>query len=196
MNESLINILKRYDTTLLADGAGEFVSLDKKIKPIENSMKIYGPAYTVKLEKGDSSIIFKAIENASPGDIMVIDTSGTDDTAVWGDSKSLSARLKGLAGVVIDGAYRDLSGCINEGVPIFAKHLVVHGSGGKGLGELNIPIRVENQEICPGDIIVGDENGVIVLKQEIIERVIEGAEKKLQSDLARKQKIIDKYKSK
>ncbi len=193
MDKELFEILSKYDTTQLADGANEFVSLDSEIKPINNKMKVIGSAYTVKLVKGDSSIIFEAIEKCSSGDVLIIDSSMTYDTAVWGDSKSLAAKLKGLAGVVINGAYRDRAGCLRENFPVFAKYLVVHGSGSQGLGTLNEKISIGNIEIRPKDIIIGDENGVIVLKPEKIQEIVERADKKWNSDKKRKISIREKY---
>lgn len=179
VDASIIDKLRKYDTTLLADGANARVWMEHSIKPIEERMKIVGQAITVKLTLGDSLLVSKAVDVAKPGDVIVIDGAGTSRNALWGDMKSLSCKHKGLEGAVIDGAFRDLDGCREIGFPLFAKYVIPGSSTKNSLGEINIPINCGGVIVNPGDIVVGDNNGVVVLPYDRIDEIIENAEKKV-----------------
>ena len=184
INQEKVEMIKKYDTTLLADGASSRIALSSNIKPIIQGKNIVGPAITLKLTLGDSLLVSKAIDLAQAGDIIVIDAFGTETNAVWGDLKSLMAKQKNIAGVIIDGSIRDVSACRELGVQIYCKNIVCSSSTKNSPGEINVPIVCGGMNVNPGDIIVGDENGVVVLPSDHIDEIIENAKKK--------QKMVDK----
>ena len=116
------------------------------------------------------------------GDVMVIAGKGYCNGSYWGDHRSICAAMKEAEGVVIDGAFRDLQGCREAGFPIFARAVTPGSAGKERLGELNVPVICGGVEVCPGDIIVGDCNGVLVLKPEEAEGAMERARKKIQAE--------------
>ncbi|MCL4325240.1 MAG: orotidine 5'-phosphate decarboxylase [Candidatus Thermoplasmatota archaeon] len=132
---------------------------------IEKGVKIAGRAVTVITAEGDWAKPVEAIDKAKAGEVIVIDAAGKD-TAVWGELASWSALTKGVKGVVIDGAVRDIDSIKAINFPVFARYAVPHAGEPKGFGEINIEILCGGQRVRMGDWIVGDENGVVVIPAE------------------------------
>ncbi|SFI03096.1 4-hydroxy-4-methyl-2-oxoglutarate aldolase [Tindallia magadiensis] len=191
LDQVTIEKVKQYDTTLLADGAGSRIALSSDIKPVIQEKSIVGPAITLKLTLGDSLLVSKAIDIAQAGDIIVIDAFGTDMNAVWGDLKSLMAKQKNIAGVIIDGSIRDVSACREIGVQIYCKNIVCSSSTKNSPGEINVPIVCGGMNVNPGDIVVGDENGVVILPADKVDEILENAKKKQEMVEKVRQEIIE-----
>ena len=187
----IIERIKQFDTTLLADGANTKVAMEHSIKPIINGVKIVGPAITIRLTLGDSLLVSKALDIAQPGDVIVIDGCGTDSNALWGDLKSLISRSKNLAGAVIDGAIRDKVNCREIGFPVFCKYTVCSSSTKNSSGEINVPITCGKMSVNPGDLIVADDNGIIVLPPDRLDEIMANAAKKQQSVEKIKKEIME-----
>lgn len=155
------------------------------LKPVwigteEHPLKFVGPAVTVRTYNGDWSKPVEAIEDAREGDIIVIDACEGKD-AVWGELASWSCKVKGIAGVVIDGSVRDIDDIRKIKLPVYAKHFTPTAGEPRGLGEINTSIICAGQRVDPGDWIVGDDSGVVVIPkakaQEIANRAIDVLEK-------------------
>ena len=174
----LIERLRGFTTGELCDGAGFAHAMDYQIKPGFGRPHIVGPALTVDLPAGESAMAMEAILMAQPGDVLVLSAKGHCKCACWGDYRSLAAKLQGAEGVVIDGAYRDLEGCEEAGFPIFARALTCVGAGKSPVGSINVPVSCGGVTVNPGDLIIGDVNGVMVLRPEEAEAAMEKAEKK------------------
>lgn len=129
------------------------------------SGKMIGPAVTVVTRDGDWAKPVEAIDRAGPGDVLVIDAGG-QSTAVWGELASESAHGRGLAGVVIDGAARDLDAILALGFPVFSRSVSPNAGEPKGHGEINVEVTVGGQRVRPGDWIVGDLSGLVVVPRE------------------------------
>lgn len=177
--KSIIEQLREFTTSELCDGAIDYHTMDYHIKRRVSDKKIVGPAFTVNPPKGVSGIIPDAILAMNPGEIMVVAGKECCNHSYWGDHRSICASMKGLEGVVIDGAFRDLEGCMEVGFPIFARSVTPGSCAKAAEGELNVPILCGGVEVCPGDLIVGDCNGIIVIKLEEAELVMERARKKI-----------------
>ncbi len=132
------------------------------IRPVAPGLKLVGPAFTVRTYPGDWAKPVEAIDEAAPGDVIVIDAGGVPP-AVWGELATQSAVGKGLAGVVIDGAIRDAAEIRGLKFPAFARHISPQAGEPKGLGEIGVPVRVAGQRVEPGDWLLGDDDGVVVL---------------------------------
>jgi 3-hexulose-6-phosphate synthase / 6-phospho-3-hexuloisomerase len=132
------------------------------IRPIKDGLRVVGPAFTVRTAAGDWAKPVEAIDHARPGDVIVVD-AGSKPPAIWGELASHSCLTKGIAGVVIDGAIRDVAQIRQLGFPAFARLIVPAAGDPKGLGEMDVPIVVGHRRVCPGDWIVGDDDGVIVI---------------------------------
>lgn len=175
----IIEQLREFTTSELCDGAIDYHTMDYHIKRRVSDKKIVGPAFTVNPPKGVSGIIPDAILAMNPGEVMVVAGKECCNHSYWGDHRSICASMKGLEGVVIDGAFRDLEGCMEVGFPIFARSVTPGSCAKAAEGELNVPILCGGVEVCPGDLIVGDCNGIIVIKPEEAELVMERARKKI-----------------
>ena len=175
---ALAERLRQFTTPELCDGVGDYRSMDPAICTRIGRPRIAGPALTVDLPSGEGSLVVDAIEQAQPGDVIVISGKGNCGCSYWGDHRSLCASVQGAAGVVIDGAFRDLEGCEQIGFPIFARALTCGTAAKSGRGALNVPVSCGGVTVRPGDLIVADCNGVLVLRPEQAEGAMERALKK------------------
>lgn len=135
------------------------------IKPLFEDIKLVGKAVTVQTFEGDWAKPVEATDVADEGDVIVV-YAGSKDVAPWGELASWSCKQKGIAGFVIDGAVRDVEEIRRIRFPVFAKYIVPNAGEPKGFGELNAEIKCGGQEVKPGDWIIGDDNGVVVVPKE------------------------------
>ena len=135
------------------------------IKPLFEDIKLVGKAVTVQTFEGDWAKPVEATDVAKEGDVIVV-YAGSKDVAPWGELASWSCKQKGIAGIVIDGAVRDVDEIRRIRFPVFAKYIVPNAGEPKGFGELNAEIKCGGQEVKPGDWIIGDDNGVVVVPKE------------------------------
>lgn len=169
-------------TTCISDALNGMNNLNPSIKPLQDSYKVAGRAFTVKIPAGDNTMVLKAIKEASPGDVLVVDAKGESYRAVAGDFVVGLAQKLGIAGIIVDGVIRDLIGVRSLNFPVFSKGTTVAASFKNGAGEINVPISCGGVSITPGDIIVGDADGVVVIPQADAEKILEKALAKLKKD--------------
>jgi 3-hexulose-6-phosphate synthase/6-phospho-3-hexuloisomerase len=131
-----------------------------------SGLRAAGRAVTAQSFPGDWAKPVEAIDHAGPGDILVINNEGSTSVACWGELATMSAIRRGVAGVVIDGAVRDIDDIRNLSLPVFARAVVPNAGEPKGFGEINCEIRCGGQVVRPGDWIIGDESGVVVIPGE------------------------------
>ena len=186
----LIERCRQFSAPELCDGSIVYNAMDYHIKPMVTTQKICGPAVTLKLTLGDSLLVTKAISIAKPGDIIVIDGRGSGNNALWGDNRSMISKKLGLAGVVMDGAFRDIESNEEVGFPIYAKAVTCGTSTKNSHGEINVPISCGGVVVCPGDIIVGDRNGVCVVPLEHAEEILANAQKTVDKLATLKKEIL------
>lgn len=149
----------------VGDCMNKMAAIDASIQKV-NKQNLLGQAFTVKVPSGDNLLIFLAIERAMPGDILVIDGEGSMDRALVGEVLSKFAQSKQLGGFLIDGCIRDYEILSQMDLPIFAKGRTPNGPYRNGPGEINVPVSIGGKVIRPGDIILGDDDGVIIVKPE------------------------------
>lgn len=148
-----------------------------------NRKQMAGTAITIKAPMGDNLMVGRALELAEPGDVLVIDSGGTMNRSIMGELMLTYAQERGLAGVVVDGCIRDIEGVRALDIPVFAKGITPQGPFKMGPGEINVPIACGGQAVMPGDIIVGDPDGVVVIHKEDAPYVVENAARKLESEI-------------
>ena len=157
----------------ICDAMGRYGSMSASIRPILNQCKMVGPALTVKIYPADNLMLHKATEVAKPGDVIVVDAGGYPDMAILGDLLCLVCKTKGIEGIVLDGGVRDIEGIRELGFPVFAKGVIPVGPLKDSPGSINIPIHCGGVSVAPGDLIVGDTDGVAVIPKARIQEVLE-----------------------
>jgi regulator of RNase E activity RraA len=132
-----------------------------------------GTAVTVQCRPADNLMVHKALQVAEPGEIVVVSTCGNITSAVFGELMCTTAAAKGLGGIIVDGAIRDVDGIAKLGMPAFSRSVCPGGCDKDGPGEINVPISCGGTVVMPGDIVVGDEEGVAVIPRDRAEEVLE-----------------------
>lgn len=162
----LVEAFRDIPVANIDDCMNRLAAVDSKLKPM-NQARLLGTAFTVKAPAGDNLMFHKALDMAQPGDVLVISTFGSQSRSLCGEIMTRYAMAKGLAGFVVDGCIRD-SVEISEitDFPVYAKGVTPNGPYKNGPGEINFPVACGNQVICPGDILVGDGDGLLVIKPE------------------------------
>jgi len=157
------------------EAQGAYGALDAGIKPVSNKMKVVGPAVTIDMRPGDNLMIHYALLQAKAGDVLVIDCKGFLEAGVWGDVLTTQALTIGLAGIIVNGAVRDAANIIEMAFPVFTRGLSIKGTGKSQPGKVNVPVTIGDCTINPGDIIIGDIDGVVVVKADNIHNALSQA---------------------
>jgi len=158
-------------TSNVADAMGRFHFMDFGIRP-RSGLSLCGVAVTVDARPGDNLMVHKALEVAQPGDIVVVNTNGNTTSAIFGELMCRTAVGAKLGGIVVDGAIRDIEGITALGFPAFSRAVCAGGCDKDGPGEVNSPIACGNTAVMPGDIVIGDADGVVVVPREEAEDVL------------------------
>jgi RraA family protein len=180
---------RKYQASILADVAGRRGTLGGRIQPLSKSMRVAGPAFTVEVRPGDNLMIHAALALAQPGDVIVVDGKGDLTCALTGALMAAHAQKAGIAGFVIDGAVRDTDECARGTFPVFAAGANPNGPLKNSGGRINWPISVAGTTVNPGDLIVGDADGVVVLPRELAAGIVSGARTKVDAENERMQQI-------
>lgn len=164
------------------DNMGRIAAVDTAIEPIGYKGQLLGTAFTVRVPQGDNLMFHAAMDLAKPGDVIVIDAGGFTDRAIFGELMSTYCRSRGIVGIVCDGAIRDRNGiAAMENFHVYARSATPNGPYKNGPGEINVPVVIGGKLVRPGDIIVGDDDGVIIIDPAIADEIAtatEGVEKK------------------
>ena len=153
------------------DNMNRLYCVDAGIRPF-NKAPLIGVAFTVKSPGGDNLMMHKAMDLAKPGDIIVVSCVGQADRSVCGEIMMRYAKKIGLAGFVIDGYIRDADGTAELDFPVYARGIQANGPYKNGPGEINVPVAIGGQVVFPGDILVGDIDGIVVVRPEYAEYLI------------------------
>lgn len=156
-----------------------------------NNKPLVGTAFTVKVPSGDNLAAQMALDYAKPGDIIVIDGAGYTDRALVGGMMLAYAEERKLGGFVVNGAVRDIDDIMNSPLPVFAKAATPLGPYRDGPGEVNVPVVCGGQVVMPGDILVGDADGIVVIPQRDAAEVLEAARQNLANEQAEMQRMRD-----
>jgi RraA family protein len=162
-------------TAHLSDSMDRLYAAGPLLRPMHQGGVLAGSAFTVKTAPGDNLLVHKAVDMAQPGDVIVVDAGGFADYAVIGDLMATRARQRGLAGLVIWGAIRDSAEIRAQTFPVYARAVTHRGPYKNGPGEINVPIVMGGMPVHPGDIVVGDADGVVAVPQSMAERVLASA---------------------
>ncbi|HEY6967437.1 MAG TPA: RraA family protein [Burkholderiales bacterium] len=186
---SLAQSARKFQASILADVAGRRGTLGGRIQPLSKGMKVAGPAFTVEVRPGDNLMIHAALALAQPGDVIVVDGKGDLSCALTGALMAAHAKKAGIAGFVIDGAVRDTEECAAGDFPIFAAGANPNGPLKNSGGRINWPVSVAGTTVNPGDLVVGDADGVVVLPRELAAGIVAGAQAKVDAEADRMKQI-------
>jgi 4-hydroxy-4-methyl-2-oxoglutarate aldolase len=160
-------------TPNIGDAMHGITVVDSGIRPVWDGPRFLGPATTVVLSPGDGLMARKAIDLAQPGDVLVMNSFGATERAVLGGSVAIAAARRGIVGVVIDGAVRDVGEIAEVGLPVMARSVTPRsGSTPHGWGEVNVPVAIGGVVVGAGDIVVGDREGIVVVPAEHAAQVL------------------------
>jgi 4-hydroxy-4-methyl-2-oxoglutarate aldolase len=155
---------------------GQRDAIDPAIKPLDPTTRIAGRVVTVDLEPADNWFIHVALLEAGEGDILVVDAKGYTQAGPWGDVLTLAAQERGLAGLVIDGAVRDSQEIIASGFPVFTRGVCIRKTTKAQKGRVNVPVTIGGVLIQPGDILVGDADGLVRVAAADIDTALTSSE--------------------
>lgn len=172
-SEDILNQYSQFETPDISDMLNRMYALCSGIKNLSTEDTICGPVCTVKVFPGDNLMVHKVLDVAKPGDVVVVDAGNSGHNAIVGDLICTKAKHRGIQAFVIDGLIRDLSDVQEVGLPVFARGVTPVGPLHRGPGEINYPISCGGIVINPGDIIVGDKSGLVVVRQEFAEDILE-----------------------
>ncbi len=164
------------DNMLRGRGAG--------LQAFHRSGRMAGTAFTVRTRPGDNLMVHKAIDMAVPGDVIVVDAGGALENAIIGELMASWAAKRGIAGMVIDGAIRDSEALAEGEFAVYAAGVCHRGPWKDGPGEINVPVAIDGMVVEPGDLIIGDHDGVLAIRPQDAPRVIEAAEAQYRKEQA------------
>lgn len=180
---------RTFQAAILSDVSGRRGTMHARVAPVEPNMIVAGPAFTVEVRPGDNLMIHAAIALAQPGDVLVIDGKGDQTAALMGTLMLSACKKRGLAGVVVDGAIRDRLELLNLGFPVFSAGFNPAGPTKFVPGRINHPISAGGTAVNPGDLIVGDADGVVVIEREKAPAMMDLAVKKVADEASRLEAI-------
>ncbi|RZL96365.1 MAG: RraA family protein [Variovorax sp.] len=160
------------------------------LRRVHRSRKLIGTAVTVKLRAGDNLLTYKALSMMLPGHVLVVDAGGITSNAIVGDLLMSYAQQRGCAGFVVDGAVRDSAAFAAADFPCYARDVTHRGPFKTGPGSINVPVSIGGQVVQPGDVIVGDEDGLVVFPVSETERLVAAAKRSAAAEAAIRKEIL------
>ncbi|HJO38556.1 MAG: RraA family protein [Vicinamibacterales bacterium] len=177
LDAALVTAAAAFSSATLHEAASQVGALPAAIKPVATSMRLYGPACTVAGAPGDNLWLHRAMAQAKPGDVLVATVAGAYEFGYWGGIMTTAAIAGGLGGLVIDGCVRDGDELAASGFPVFARGRAIRGTAkvADAPGSINEPVVVGDVTVAPGDLVVGDADGVVVLARDSVGDVLAAA---------------------
>jgi 4-hydroxy-4-methyl-2-oxoglutarate aldolase len=170
--------LREHGAATVLEAAGGNAAWLRGLRPVFAPTSLAGPAYTVSAHPGDNLALHLALADCPPGVVLVVATGGTTETAIWGDVMTIAAQQRGVAGLVTDGAVRDVARIRGLAFPVFAAGTTPAGPVKQDPGELAVQVDLAGVRITPGDWVVGDEDGVVALPAAELEETLSRAEER------------------
>lgn len=180
LDVSVIECARSLSSATVHEASGKRGALHSAIKPIDPRFKVCGPALTVQSPGGDNLWLHRALDIARPGDVLVVDVSGAYEHGYWGEIMSSAAQHRGLAGLVLNGCVRDGVLLSDIAFPVFARGLCIRGTNKDpdARGYINYPLLVGDVVVEPGDLVVGDADGVVCVSGATAGLVVQAAQQR------------------
>lgn len=185
----LLGQFREIGTATVHEAYGRKGAVDSAIKPIKSGIRLCGPAFTVQCAPGDNLMLHKALELAQPGDILVTSVGGHYEAGYWGALMATSAMAKNLGGLAIDGCIRDSAEILRVGFPVFCRGFCIKGTTKTVLGLINHPIIFGGILVSPGDLILGDEDGMVVVERAACEEVLKKSLDRIEAEKIKAEKL-------
>jgi 4-hydroxy-4-methyl-2-oxoglutarate aldolase len=182
----LVTILAEAPTGWIVDANGRRGAIDHRIRPLTRAVRFCGVALTVESRARDNLAPYAAIQFAQPGDVMMVATGDYEAASVVGDILLGMAKNQGVAAMVTDGVVRDIDGLNKVGIPVFARGLSPNSPQKDGPGTIGLPIVLGGMAVNAGDVVIGDQDGVVVVARESLESVVAALD-----DVRAKEKKMD-----
>lgn len=195
----LVRLLADCSVATVHEALGKIGALDGAIRPLDRHMKLCGRAVTVKCHPADNLMLIKAVSMARPGDVIVLDAGDILNAGLFGEVLAVDCQAHGLAGLVTSGSVRDTEAICRRGFPVFCAGISVRGTAKASLGTINQPVSVGGIIVYPGDYILGDADGVVVVPHDRIAEAVETAnareekERLVMERLSRGEHLFDIY---
>jgi len=170
---------------------GQRGAIDPAIKPLDPTSRVAGRAVTIRLEPADNWFIHVGLLHAGPGDVLVVDAGGYVEAGPWGDVLTLAAQQRGLAALVIDGAVRDSQDIIAAGFPVFTRGVCIRKTTKVQRGDVDIPVTIGGQLVHPGDAILGDADGLVVVPAAELDQAIERGRERERKENEMRRRILE-----
>lgn len=181
--------LRKHGSATVHEAMGRIGAMHHSIKPLAKGMKICGPALTVQCPAGDNLMVLKAVKEAQKGDVIVVDFGRILDSGPFGELIAIECHTKGLGGFITTGSVRDSAEIIALGFPVFSAALSIVGTVKESLGKINHPIVAGQVIVNPGDIILGDDDGVVVVPREKAGEALAASDAREAKESAVKEKL-------
>ncbi len=183
MSADRVAAYDRFDAATVYEAVAGTSTLDPAIRPVWHGARLWGPAFTARCEPGDNLAIHHAVAAAPAGAVLVVD-AGQDLFGSWGEILTVAAQARGIVGLVIDGGIRDALAIERLAFPVFSRGFSVRGTTKRSLGAVNSPIDCGGVRVAPGDLVVGDEDGVVVVPAAAVSSVADAAARRVAREAA------------
>lgn len=182
-------ILSGLAAATIYEANGKWGDIGPPIHPLIDGVRLAGPAYTVKAMPGDNLVIFRAIDEAPPGSVLVVDAGATDRATIWGGTSTVACIAKGIVGCVTNAAVRDMAQIREMKFPVYAAGINVRGTVRSHPGWTNIPIAIADVPVKSGDLVIGDEDGLVIVAAERAVEVARNALARSKDEDAREDRL-------
>ena len=184
--DGLLERLRQLPAANVDDAMDRISAVESAIRPMWAGARVAAQAYTVLTRSGDSLGVREAIERATPGQVVVVNGFADESRALAGEFLAMRAKARHLAGFVIDGAIRDLDAIEEMGVPVFARAVTPAGPFQNGPQRQQVPVAIGGQCVVPGDVVVGDSDGVVIISLGQLRETVEAAESIQENEVLRR----------
>jgi 4-hydroxy-4-methyl-2-oxoglutarate aldolase len=188
-SKELTERFSKLGSATVHEASGRKGAVNPAIKPIRKGLRLCGPAFTVQCGPGDNLMLHKALEKAQPGDVLVTSVSGYPEGGYFGGLMAVSAVARQLGGLAIDGCIRDSEEIIAMGFPIFARGFCIRGTSKSVPGLINHPTVFGGIVVQPGDLILGDDDGLVTIARAEVESVLEKALQRVEAEIKKSDQL-------
>ena len=179
-DRSIVQAFRALAVATVYEASGRKGYIDNAIRPIGKGFRVCGPAYTVQCAPGDNLMLHKALQRAPEGAVIVAGVGGAYDYGYWGGLMATAGLARGIGGLAIDGCIRDSDEIAKMGLPVFCRGFCIRGTTKGTLGLINYPLNFGGATVFPGDLVLGDDDGMVVVRFEECAEVLDKSRKRVE----------------